>query len=358
VRVLALTRYSRRGASSRLRFDQFVPGLARHGIEVTAAPLLDDAFLARRYAGRSVNPVALLTAYASRAARVIRGGGWDRIWLEKEAFPWVPGPIERALAPFRAPWVVDFDDAWFHRYELHARGAVRALLGRKLDGVMRRASAVCAGNAYIADRARRAGASRVEIIPTVLDLSRYPEPGTRTPGPFTIGWVGTPLTAPYLEAVAPAMRRLAVGRSVRLCAVGARPLTIEGVEVVTSAWTEQSEAATIATFDAGIMPLPDSPWERGKCGYKLIQYMASRKPVIASPVGVNRELVQEGVNGFLATDEDSWTRALTALHDDPDRGRAMGAAGRRLVAATYELERQLPRLAELLRSAGTPGATR
>ncbi len=358
MRVLALTRYTRRGASSRLRVEQFVPGLEAAGIEVTVAPLLDDAFLLRRYAGRRADFAALVRAYASRAARLRRQGPWDLVWLENEAFPWLPDVLERALTRRALPCVVDFDDAWFHRYDLHRARSVRAALGGKLDAVMRRATVVSAGNEYIADHARRAGASRVEIVPTVIDLSRYGAASPRLSGPFTVGWIGTPLTATYLDAIAPALREVAGVRPMRLCAVGAAPFRLEGVDVQTPSWSEDSEAAMISGFDVGVMPLPDSPWERGKCGYKLIQYMAGGKPVVASPVGVNRTLVREGENGFLAGDLASWTRALVALRDDPGRRASMGAAGRRLVAASYDLSVQLPRLAEILRWAAAPWGSR
>lgn len=358
MRVLALTRYSRRGASSRLRFEQFVPGLKAAGIEVTVAPLLDDAFLVRRYAGGRAGVFALARAYASRAARLFRRDPWDLVWLEKEAFPWLPDVFERALARRDVPCVVDFDDAWFHRYDLHRARSVRAALGGKLDAVMRRATVVCAGNEYIADRARRAGASRVEIVPTVVDVSRYAAASPRLPGPFTVGWIGTPLTSAYLEAIAPALRDVAGAGAARLCAVGAAPFRVEGVDVETPSWSEDGEASMISRFDVGVMPLPDSPWERGKCGYKLIQYMASGKPVVASPVGVNKNLVREGENGFLAADHASWARALVALRDDPDRRASMGAAGRRFVAASYDLSIQLPRLAEILREAAAPRGSR
>jgi glycosyltransferase involved in cell wall biosynthesis len=166
-----------------------------------------------------------------------------------------------------------------------------------------------------------------------------------------VGWIGTPLTAGYLDAIAPALHEIASARPLRLCAVGAAPFRLDGVEVATPAWSEEGEAGLIAAFDVGVMPLPDSPWERGKCGYKLIQYMASGKPVVASPVGVNTTLVREGENGFLATDPASWARALTVLRDDPALSASMGAAGRRLVAASYDLRSQLPRLAAIIRSA-------
>jgi glycosyltransferase involved in cell wall biosynthesis len=357
VRILALTRYTRRGASSRLRFEQFVPALAREGIDVELSPLLDDAFLLRRYSGRGANAFAALGAYASRVRRLHARGGWDLIWLEKEALPWLPDLLERRLAPFDVPFVVDFDDAWFHRYDVHKNPIVRGLLGGKLDAIMRRAAVVCAGNEYIADRARQAGASRIEILPTVVDASRYPVSRASRPGnPFVVGWIGTPLTAAYLREITGALAAASQRYPLRLRAVGAGPLAIAGVDVETLPWSERDEATTIGGFDVGVMPLPDSPWERGKCGYKLLQYMACGKPVVASPVGVNRAIVSEGGNGFLATDVPSWTRALVALHDDPARASSMGAAGRRLVERDYDLPGASARLASILRGAVRGGS--
>ena len=329
-----------------MRFEQFVPGLAEEGIDVTVAPLLSDAYLERRYAGRGPDLLDVARSYAARAADALRGR-YDVVWLEKEALPWVPAAIERALSR-AAPLVVDLDDAWFHRYDAHPSALVRALLGHKLDAVMRRASIVVAGNAYIAERARRAGARRVEVLPTVVDSQRYASVDAGADRPFTIGWIGTPLTAGYLAAIAPALREVGA----RLVAIGAGPLALDGVPVETPAWSEEAEASAIALFDAGIMPLPDSPWERGKCAYKLIQYMASGKPVVASPVGVNRDLLADGAAGFLADDTASWSRALGTLRDDPTLRRRMGEAGRRLVATSYDLRSALPRLAAILREGG------
>jgi glycosyltransferase involved in cell wall biosynthesis len=355
MRVLALTRYTRRGASSRLRFAQLAPGLAREGIEVDFAPLLDDEFLERRYAGRRADAFAVARAYALRAKRLAGRRDWDLVWLEKEAFPWLPDTLERWLAPIRVPTVVDLDDAWFHRYDLHRSGIVRTLLAGKIEAVMRRAAVVCAGNSYIADRARHAGAARIELVPTVLDAKRYPADGTPAGGAFVVGWVGTPLTAGYLHEIAGALAEASRRIPLRLRAVGAGPLELPGVEVESVPWSEVDEARAISGFDVGIMPLPDSPWERGKCGYKLLQYMACGKPVIASPVGVNRTIVSDGENGFLASDAESWTRHLTALHDDPARARAMGAAGRRIVERSYDLPVAVARVSSILASAALRG---
>ncbi|MDR9769432.1 glycosyltransferase [Acetomicrobium sp.] len=105
--------------------------------------------------------------------------------------------------------------------------------------------------------------------------------------------------------------------------MGSGPVELVGVPVEILPWTEENEVAAIQNFDVGIMPLPDGPWERGKCGYKLIQYMACGRPVVASPVGVNRQIVEHGVNGFLANDTADWITALRELRDNAPLREAM-----------------------------------
>ena len=116
-------------------------------------------------------------------------------------------------------------------------------------------------------------------------------------------------------------------------------------------WREETEATEVSRFDVGVMPLPDEPFERGKCGYKLIQYMACGIPVVASPVGVNRQIVRHGESGFLASTAEEWIQALQLLHGDVALRKRMGAAGRRFFEREYSLQSTAPRLAEILRNA-------
>lgn len=354
--VLLLSRYDRLGASSRLRFLDFLPALRAAGVEVTPAPLFGDDYLRALYAGRRQGPAALAAAYARRLGDLLRARRYDLVWLEKEALPWLPAWVERALLG-GVPYVMDLDDAWYHRYGLHRSGLVRGVLGGKLEALAGKARLVVAGNDHLADWARASGARDVLVLPTVIDLERYPPqpPPQKLPAgrPFTVGWMGSPSSAPYLDLVAPALAGLA-GRA-RLLLVGAHgaePAGLPaGLPVEHAAWSEDGEAALLARFDAGIMPLLDGPWERGKCGYKLIQYMAAGRPVVASPVGVNTTLVHEGENGFLAADAAGWAAALGRLADDPDLRARLGAAGRRLVEERYSLQAVAPRLADALRGA-------
>jgi len=224
MRVGLLSRYARMGASSRLRTLQYAPALRAAGWEVEAAPLFDDGYLQRLYAGRSTTSSAA-GALLRRVSQLRAGARADVIWLEKEALPWVPWMVERRLLPRRVPLVADYDDAVFHRYDLHASAAVRRLLGHKIDRVMAASALVLAGNTYLAERARRAGAARVEVVPTVLDTAAYAvAPRPDGAGPPRIGWIGTPSTwKAYMVPMLPMLSQLAAERGARLRIVGAGP---------------------------------------------------------------------------------------------------------------------------------------
>ncbi|WP_284260779.1 glycosyltransferase family 4 protein [Roseicyclus amphidinii] len=347
VKLHLLTRYDRRGASSRLRLLQFIAHLEQSGFRVSTDCLFDASYLDALYAGRR-EPGAILRAYRSRLSALKSALDADLIWLEKEALPWVPAGLEHRLFPRDVPVVSDFDDAVFHRYDSHANPMVRALLGRKIARVMSNSTLVLAGNAYLGAYAERAGADRIEIVPTVVDAAAYDgSPTPAAPHP-TVGWIGTPGTwrecvAPFLPDILDTLRPL---RS-RILAVGAGALSAQDAAIDLRDWSEEREAADIRDMDIGIMPLPDTPWMRGKCGYKLIQYMACGLPVVASPVGVNADIVTHGETGFLASTPAEWRSALKTLIHDPDLRLRMGQAGRKRVERDYSLQVHGPRVARM-----------
>lgn len=351
-RVLLLSRYEDRGASSRLRSYQYLPYLRAEGLAITVQALMSNAYLDALYAGQGRRLDLRARAYVRRALALARAGRYDVLWIEKELFPMLPAWAERALGALGVPYVVDYDDAIFHNYDRSRITPVRALMGRKIDVVMGRSAVVVAGNPYLADRAREAGARRVEIVPTVIDLERYPRVPPAQNAVFTIGWIGTPVTAKYLDVVRPALEALHAEGPVRVVTIGPGQVDLGAVPVEVRPWSEAGEVADLQSLDVGIMPLPDTPWERGKCGYKLIQYMGCALPVVASPVGVNVDIVTEGVNGYLAGDSADWVAALRALRDDPARRRDFGEAGRARVEGAYALQVTAPRWRDLLMGAG------
>ncbi|OPY79858.1 MAG: D-inositol-3-phosphate glycosyltransferase [Syntrophorhabdus sp. PtaU1.Bin153] len=351
MRILLLNRHTVLGASSRLRVLQYLPYLRAQGFDITVAPLFGDAYLRKLYDGHGRPTYVVMSAFLHRIYCLLSSKRYDLVWMEKELFPWLPSWAEQFLFRTKTPLVVDYDDAIFHKYDLHPNRFVRRCLGKKISTIMRCSAMVIAGNEYLASYARGVGARRVAILPTAVDLDKYAPDSRSTHQDFTIGWIGTPVTAKYLRHIQSTLVRICAELPVRLILVGSGPFNVDQVPIEVRSWSERTEVADIQTFDIGIMPLPDGPWERGKCGYKLIQYMACGKPVVASPVGVNCRIVQNGINGFLAESPEDWMISLRTLLNSSNLRTSFGAMGRKMVEMQYCTRITSVQLADLLKTA-------
>ena len=352
MKVLFLNRYGRLGASSRLRSLQFVPLLQGDGIECTTAPLTDDDALGGRYRHGHYGLTSLLRSYCKRFFLLLGRRDFDLIRIEKEAFPWFPAWFER-MTLNGVPYVLDYDDATFHRYDQHQSAFVRLVFGRRLDHLMAGARLVIAGNKYLANRAIKAGAPWVEIIPTVVDMERYQprQLGQTGDEVIRVVWIGSPSTARYLQLLAEPLRQLSIHRKFKFRIIGGSEVDLPGVDTEFIPWSEEQEVNLLRECDVGVMPLFDLPFEQGKCGYKLIQYLACGLPVVASPIGVNVEIVKVGEVGFLAESAAEWEEAIGRLLDDAALRDRFGSAGRLLVERDYSLQGVAPRLSNLLKMA-------
>jgi glycosyltransferase involved in cell wall biosynthesis len=348
--ILLLSRYSPLGASSRVRFYQYLPYLEAEGIHVTVANLLENDYLQDLYLGRRRHFGAIIGAYIQRLRYLLKSNRFNVVWLEYEILPWLPAWAETILSSLGIPYVVDYDDAVFHRYNMHPHALVRGLLGHKIDVIMRRAALVTVGNEYLRDYALKAGAREVEYIPSVIDLRRYALSLKSENPVFTIGWIGTPATQNYLHLIHRALIEVCKDGNAQLVLVGSSQTRLDGVPTENRIWSEETEAAEIQRFDVGIMPITDEAWAKGKCGYKLIQYMACARPVVASPVGVAQQMIEDEKNGFLAATTADWVKALCVLREDRGLRESMGKAGRAKVEARYSLQATAPLLASLLKS--------
>lgn len=354
MRILALTRYERLGSSSRVRFYQYYPYLKAQGVDILSAPFFGDEYVSRLYTGQPVSRAHVLQAYLKRLITLANSAAYDLLWVEKELFPWMPAWSESLLHLFKVPYVVDYDDAVFHRYDRHPSAMVRALLGRKIDRVMQQAALVIAGNDYLSDRAHRAGSGRVEYLPSVVSVDRYAQKPQYPPtdAPLRIGWIGSPVTAPYLKVLGDAVHLFSREADIHLVLIGAGNIDpFPGVPTTILPWSEERELALGREFDIGVMPLVDGPFERGKCGYKLVQYMAAGLPLVASPVGVNSQMVIPGSNGYLAATTQEWLEAFRKLGSDAELRHRLGETGRHMAEQKYNLQGMAPKLLDLLSSA-------
>ena len=349
IRVLTLTRYGAKGASSRLRMLQYLPFLRSQNIQVEVQALFDDAALESRYLHGKYGLSLIIRSFFKRICALRQRHRFDLLWIEKEALPWWPFLLEQTLLR-GVPYVLDYDDAVFHQYDQHRLSLVRKAFGQRLDRLMAQSALVVSGNEYLAARARASRAQHVVVLPTVIDLQRYPTPTWRNPISETprIVWIGSPSTATYLQILLTPLQQLAKEFKFVLKVIGAK-VNLPGVPTESIEWSEKAEVAELSMSNIGVMPLPDTPWEQGKCGYKLIQYMACGLPVVASPVGANLQIVQNSVNGFLADTTESWLTSLKTLLTDAALRTQMGKAGRLQVETSYCLQVTAPKLAGLLR---------
>jgi glycosyltransferase involved in cell wall biosynthesis len=243
--------------------------------------------------------------------------------------------------------VFDLDDAVMFRAtgRRRQRSFLRAW---RLSRMLRRSFLFLAGNSYLASWAPR----RLPVVlrPTPVEPGRFRPRSEWPERANVVGWIGTAATLPYLRGLLPALRELARRRSdLVLRVVGPEPEGLEGPSVEHVPWTEEGEAGALASLDVGVLPLPDDPWTRGKCAFKALQYMAAGLPVVASPVGMNGEVVADGATGFLATEPGEWVERLDALLDDAGSRETMGRAGRARVEERWSHETLTPPLARTLR---------
>jgi glycosyltransferase involved in cell wall biosynthesis len=349
-RVLALVPYpTGRVPGQRYRIEQWAPALRQHGVVVAFAPFLGeqamDVLYERGHLAAKVS--STLRGYAERLTHVFRRHRPDVVFVYREAAPLAPTWFER-LATWRAPLVFDFDDAIYLPASSAANSWTRHLRqGRKVEALCRMSRHVMVGNAVLADFARRHN-THVSIVPSTIDTTLYqPRARARNARPI-VGWTGSTTTLPHLLGIAPALRRLRESVDFELRVIGGAP-AIDGVDVCPVPWRRDREVDDLVPLDVGLMPLPDDEWSRGKCGMKALQYMALAIPPVVSPVGANRDIVQDGVNGFHARTPDEWVDRLAELLRDETARARLGAAARATVEQRYSAVVQVPRVAELFR---------
>jgi glycosyltransferase involved in cell wall biosynthesis len=271
-----------------------------------------------------------------RLGRALRDA--DVVILQRKLLPVWMLYLLRCAAP---RLVFDFDDAVFLRDSYSPRGLHSAARLHRFIATIETADLVVAGNQFLADEAARwlPGTDRVRVVPTCVEPGRYPAARHERAGEgIELVWVGSSSTLRGLESVRPMLEQ--VGQRLpgaRLKLVSDRFLRLDHLPVVERPWSEPDEAADIAAADIGLSWLPEDAWSRGKCGLKVLQYMAAGLPVVANPVGVQADLVRHGETGFLARTTAEWVESLARLAADPALRRRLGEAGRRRVEADFSV---------------------
>ena len=342
MRILYLTKYSQTGPSSRYRVYQYLDYFRSEGIECTIRPLFEERYFKILFSPLGIYRLILRIIYsglrlAKRVMDLRYVTSHDLIVVEQEIFPYLPPILEYLIKFLNKNLIVEFDDAIFltlgHSY--------------KLPRIVRLARHVIVGNDYLKKYAQEYN-KRVTVIPTALDTEKYHVREGRKGKEIVIGWIGLPYNLSHLLRLERVFKILSERYPITLKVISACELKMEGVKVINRRWNLETEMEELEGLDIGIMPLPDNEWSRGKCGLKILQYMGLGIPVVASPVGVNREIIQDGVNGFWASSEKEWVERLSLLIEDEELCRRLGKKGRERVENDYSLKFIAPRLKAIL----------
>lgn len=344
-KVLGLALYGPLAASNRYRLGQYIPGLASAGFNLHVCYLLGDDYLHARFSKSNLPVMSMLKRVISRFREMLNQGAYDVLMLQYELMPFMPALIESTL--IRKPYIYDLDDAFYLKHRGQGRPLRELLLGGKYDSLIGGAATITAGNRELVRYAKQFNPN-THLFPTVVDDTRYlPTTVRRGSSVFTVGWIGSPSTAPYLSELVAPLSTIGKEGPVRFVVVGGKAPQIPNVSVVQLDWSEDAELDLINSFDVGVMPLPNDDWSRGKCAFKLIQYMACAVPVVASPVGANLDVVTSQC-GLMASTPNEWADAFRILRDRPVIRDEMGLAGRTRVTQQYSLQQNLPMLTKII----------
>lgn len=331
IRIAALTSGTR-VPSSRYRVRQFIEPLRRLGVVVAEYPLSSDKFGSspNRGLGRAMTVRKIL----GRLPGLVGSRGAELTWLEREL---IPG--RRTLEGLtKRPRILDLDDALW----LNGRPGFSEAIAERCDGVI-------AGNDFLADH-YRGFAPKVWVVPTSVDTDAWVPRPPQAPHPeWTIGWTGSASTIPFLMEIEKPLGRFLAGHpDARLLVVSDQPPAFRSLPSGRwrfEAWSPESEVRQLHEMDVGLMPLPDTDWSRGKCALKMLLYMATGIPVIASRVGVGGKILARHDVGLAADTPEEWSAALTILYDGRDRVSRMGCEGRRVVETFFSVQANAGRLA-------------
>jgi glycosyltransferase involved in cell wall biosynthesis len=334
-----------RSPSQRYRFEQYMPFFKQNGYDCDYSYLIsekDDRMFYQPGNLRRKSYFFLKSVYL-RWKDLRRMNDYDILFIQREAF--MTGSIffEKRFGKAKAKLIYDFDDAIWH---LDVSEANRKLSWLKKPGktakIIALADLVLAGNSYLADYALQYN-KNVHILPTVVDTEEYRcSSGKKKDGPLCIGWSGSLTTIKHFDFTIPALEKLKekYGNKIYFKVVGDSTYQNVSLGIKGIGWSRKTELEELSEFDIGIMPLPDDEWTKGKCGLKGLVYMSMEIPTVMSPVGVNMDIIQDGVNGFLASSVDEWVAKISQLIDSPELRIRMGQEGRKIVLQKYSVRSQ------------------
>jgi len=334
LKILYITPVPFEEAGCRFRIHQYIPYLKSRGFKCSVSPFLFKEFFKIAYRrGMTLRKIMFFAvSCARRLFDLLRALNYDVVVIYRESFPFGPALFESVLHIFNKKLIFDFDDAiFFPDVSDVNKVLLRLRFSRNPDKIIKMSRVSIAGNSYFKEYALKFN-KNVLVIPIVIDTEKF---RSLLEKKIIIGWVGTISTQKYLLPLKNIFRKLMEKYSnIEIRIIGAQL---------------ENEIKDIQDFSIGIMPLSDNEWARGKCGFKIIQYMSCGVPAIASGVGNNNEIIQDGLNGLLVHSQDEWMNKISSLIESRELRLRLGSAGRRFVEEGYSLKRYAPRYCEIVK---------
>ena len=339
------------GPSQRFRFEQYLDFLSEYYYCEQKTFWDEKSWNILFQEGKVLLKVYyLLRAFLKRKLMLLSISKFDVVFIHREVAHIGPPIFEWIIAKvFRKKIIYDFDDAiWYLNYSQKNPIVKYFKFPKKVEKICKWSSAISCGNEYLANYAKQYN-KNVFVIPTTIDTN-YHNNKEKQIDAVVIGWTGMITTMRHIGLVLPVLKELEKKYSFRFRVISndIPKLDLDSLEYIK--WSRDTEIEDLSVIDIGIMPLPDEEWEKGKCGFKGLQYMALGKPTVMSPVGVNTEIIQDGENGFLASSESEWIDKLSQLIESKVLREKLGTAGRTSVLKKYSVEANKQKYLNLIRS--------
>jgi len=350
MKVLFLTLYPENMASSRYRVYQFLPYLKSKGISFDVYSAVPDRMFKSFYNTSSFlgNLSYLSTEIVNRIYQLLKSRFYDIVFIQKSLTTINLRHLPVILKKNKI--IFDIDDNIFeYPVSIFSNRYLKTFQNDNQSFQLARISErIIVGNNYLKNKVAPYN-NNIFVIPTCIDADRFVPANEKSNNKkVIIGWMGSPSTSKYLQNIAGVFKALQEKYDIELRVVGDIKVRLSEINLSSVKWEFKKEVEELQNFGIGIMPMPDNKWTRGKCGLKILQYMAVEVPVVCSPVGVNNEIIQDGVNGFLANSKEEWIEKLSLLIENSDLRRKIGLAGRKTVEEKYSLEINAPKFLEVL----------
>lgn len=348
MKILFFTKYNESGPSSRYRVYQYLESYKKAGIQCTVVPFFGENYFTNKL---STKIVYTLYYYFRRKLSLLKVFHYDIVYFEYELFPYFPAVFEKLFAFLKIKYIVDYDDAIFHHYNTSKNGGIRLLLSNKIDTVIKNASYVITGSPYLTKYISELNANCIEI-PTSVSAKIYDNSIKKESNAvFTIGWVGSKTTSVNVLSLLPVFEKLSSKFEFQLNLIGFDEQLsgkLQHLNVNFIKWDAKTEIEAIKRFDVGIMPLENTPFNQGKCGFKLVQYMGCSLPTISTPLEANVKINRNQKNLHATTNEE-WMAAFEKVYQNQSYYREVGIANYDDFSKYYTVESNVERYIEVFK---------